>query len=39
MNFAWLPFSKNPHGFWIAVGAQAAISVALFVALRWRQLI
>jgi len=39
MNFADIPFARSPHGFWIAVGLQIIISVAVFVVLRRRRLI
>ncbi len=39
MNFTREPLVNNPYGFWIAIGIQAAISVALLVTLRARRLL
>jgi len=39
MNFRQMPLVDNPNGFWIIVGIQAAISVALLVLLRRRRLL
>lgn len=39
MNFARIPLSTNPYGFWIVVGLQAAVSGLLLIALRRRHLL
>ena len=37
MNVADLPLSRSANGFWILVGAQLAIGLALVAVLRWRK--
>lgn len=39
MNVARAPLSNNPNGFWILLGVQVAVSLALLVTLRWRRLL
>jgi magnesium transporter len=39
MNFARVPLSDAPHGFWLLVGAQCLIAMLLLAALRWRRLL
>ncbi|HWG51690.1 MAG TPA: magnesium transporter CorA family protein [Gemmatimonadaceae bacterium] len=37
MNFARIPFSGSPHGFWIMLVVQVAMAAALLVLLRWQK--
>jgi len=39
MNFAHVPFSAAPHGFWLLLAAQCVIAAALLGVLRWRRLL
>jgi magnesium transporter len=39
MNFVNMPLVDNPHGFWIVVGVQGAISLGLLAVLRRRRLL
>jgi magnesium transporter len=37
MNFTWLPFAKEPWGFWAVLGGMAAIAVTLLAYFRTRR--
>lgn len=39
MNFGRMPLAQHPYGFWIAVGLQVAIALAILLALRWRRIL
>jgi magnesium transporter len=39
MNFAGVPLSQHPHGFWILVVVQLCIAAAILAALRWRRIL
>jgi len=39
MNFERIPLAQHPHGFWLMVGLQLGVGVALVLLLRWRKLI
>jgi len=39
MNFAGVPLSQHPYGFWILVVVQLCIAAAILVALRWRRIL
>lgn len=39
MNFARIPLSGHPYGFWIMLVLQLAIGVALLAVLRWKKLL
>ncbi len=39
MNFQHIPLSAHPHGFWILLGAQIGLGLALAGWLRWRRFV
>ena len=39
MNFAHIPLSEEPHGFWLMVVVQLGIGGLLIAALKWRKLL
>jgi magnesium transporter len=39
MNFARVPLSSHPHGFWILLVTQLLIAAAILGGLRWRKII
>jgi magnesium transporter len=39
MNFAHVPLSQHPHGFWMLLVAQLLIAAAILGGLRWRKII
>jgi magnesium transporter len=39
MNFAEIPLSRYPHGFWVMLVLQLVLGVGLVAALRWKKLI
>jgi magnesium transporter len=39
MNFAHVPLSTAPHGFWLLLGLQCLIALGLLAVLRWRRLL
>lgn len=39
MNFAHIPLSAQPHGFWLLLGAQCLLAAGLVAALKWLRLL
>jgi magnesium transporter len=39
MNFHDIPLAEHPYGFWIAIGLQIGLALAILGALKWRKLI